>query len=62
MVLIMMENLENARDPITHRLSLGMIGNLVPNFLDKDVREDNSKHFFNKKIRKLITKDDKHGR
>ena len=46
--------LEKARDPITGRLCFGMIGNVVENFLDKDVRKEGNKKFFNKKIRKLV--------
>jgi len=50
--------IELARDSITGRLCFGMIGNIVDNFLDKDVREDNTEHFFNKKIRKIIRGND----
>lgn len=48
--------LDDARDPITGRLCFGMIGNLVPNFFQKDVRQDDSRKykFFDKKTRKII--------
>lgn len=45
-----MSNIEEARDPITGRLCFGMIGNIVSNFLDNDIRDEgNYGPFFNKK-------------
>jgi hypothetical protein len=51
-----MDPLEKARDPVTGRLSFGMMGNLVPDLLQKDVRQDDSRgyRFFDEKTRQIV--------